>query len=72
MNLNLNTNKLKMNNSSMGGDFDALNAYLSHNTTSGGNGLTESVHSLKPTLNDAKDEQQMQVARLMNDLKNIR
>ena len=56
----------------MGGDFDALNAYLSHNTTSGGNGLTESVHSLKPTLNDAKDEQQMQVARLMNDLKNIR
>ena len=62
-----------MNNSSMGGgDFDALNAYLSHNTTSGGNGLNESVHSLKPTLNDAKDEQQMQIARLMNDLKNIR
>ena len=64
------------NNSSMGGgDYDALNAYLGHNNSSreNNNGLSESMHSMKgPTLNDAKDEQQMQVARLMNDLKNIR
>ena len=45
-----------MNNSSIGGDFDALNAYLSNNT-SGGNGLTESVNSNKPTLTNAKDDQ---------------
>ena len=65
-----------MNNSSLGGDFDALNAYLSLNNTSGGNDLLASGNSgcatMKPTLTDAKDEHQMLVARLMNDLKNIR
>ena len=54
------------------GDFDALNAYLT------GNGLQDSQISqgaLGGTAKmnaDAKDEHQMQVARLMNDLKNIR
>ena len=55
------------------GEFDALNAYLGQNN----DGLTDSGHNLNQanagrTLTDANDDQQLHVARLMNDLKNIR
>ena len=53
-------------NNSTGGESDTLNAYL---TESGANGFANSGMG---TLTDAKDENQMQVARLMNDLKNIK
>lgn len=56
---------------SSGGDFDALGAYLSHNTDLQASGHN-SMGGVAKTLTDAKDEEQMQVARLMNDLKNIR
>ena len=60
-----------MNNTTSFAGEDELNAYLS------GNGLQDSTHSparggAPPLLSDAKDDQQMQIARLMNDLKNIR
>ena len=64
---------MNTNGGGSAGDFDALNAYLT------GNGLQDSQVSMGGGLGgtgklaaDAKDEQQLQISRLMNDLKNIR